>query len=454
MKNNRSVMNRRKFLQSAGLGAAALAGAGLIGSGVAYAKPNEWFTVTNGTATEIKNAVDTYDKVLLKGTSNFAPGESVEINTSVMLRGNKATIIGGTDVFFINAPGKGISIEGIGFSSAIGCAVNVRKCASAVVQGNTISNVLMDNGFAAGIWVNAQNNADLGEVNVLNNTISHIQATETGTNFFKDAAGVWVGQIVGMSPTTTVNIQGNTISDAGNSGVNIQGTPGAFVNVIGNTITATEYAYGVQDSVTPNKFGLRLVSGGISTLYDGEYNPGPAYIANNILRNMYGVGMVIDCLENSIIENNDIHMAKPSSLAYNLRYHVAFNLCYGNIPNAALGMPANSGDPGVDFAYTTNNQFLMNRVSGTAKCVFRVSEGSKCNLFQANVWDGLVLYPDSLFGPAGFEYYFTDGTIDPANDKSINNEVRGKAQYVHEDSPGYNLINGVGDYYDGSDCTA
>ena len=232
----------------------------------------------------VQAAVDRGGEVILEGQFSFAipPTKSVDpllasgwypaageilISKAVNVtgkrdaRGEMATIHSGTVPFYVDAPGKHVTIRGVRFVRPIQTAILVRAVRGLEITSSRVEGLVPFSNGAGGISINTRGEMPLpssagNPEDVAGSLlIAHNEIDGTGGSARAPTAGINMLS-VGQSPGREVDVDiiGNHISNTTAPAINIRRVQGS-VRVVGNSVQTSPETIGDVDAV-------RLVNGG------------------------------------------------------------------------------------------------------------------------------------------------------------------------------------------------
>ena len=345
----------------------------------------------------VQAAVDRGGRLVLKGHFSFDASPTfaeqpdgflgavalgtIGISTTVAIsgatdeQGQITTIDGGTNPFYIEAPGAHVSITGLHFLHAKGHAIRVAAAGGVVISSNQIEGIASLGSNVAGILVGTTGGTPpdaallgqagdvSGTVWIANNDID-LQA-QTGHNY--------LGIVVfgaGKSPDQEVDlyISGNRITNSNERPINVYAIGGrAYIER--NVITTTG---GAGVNVAPSGDVIHIVG------------PGSFVVAHNAIDCQWTSGQQAgirlmtrpdEAVSQAVIVDNDVNMAAPegtkfgaTSAAIEVRGVSDGNMVLNNRirGRANFALSVASSTPGsADFTGVPQNTvFLMNDLSG------------------------------------------------------------------------------------------
>jgi hypothetical protein len=346
----------------------------------------------------VQAAVDQGGRVVLKGHFSFdAPPSAAEqpdgflgaaafgmirISKTVAIsgapddQGQMTAIEGGTNPFYVEAPGALVSIKGLHFLHSKGHVIRVVAAGGLVISWNRVEGVVSTVGNVAGILIDTSPGASVpsadqlgqagnvsGTLMIANNDID-MQA-QTGHNY--------LGIVVfgaGKSPEQEVDlyISGNQITNSNERPINIYSV-GGRAYIVRNVITTTG---GAGMNVAPSGDVIHIVGPGSFLIADNTINCQWTSGQQAGIRLMTRPGEVVS---QAVIVDNDVNMAAPegtqfggNSAAIEIRGASNGNMVLNNRiqgrANFALSVAASA--PGsADFTGVPQNTvFVMNDLTG------------------------------------------------------------------------------------------
>ncbi len=346
----------------------------------------------------VQAAVDRGGRVVLKGHFSFdAPPTVVELpslwfsgQAMGMVRISKVVAIsgtlddqgempiieGGSNPFYVEAPGAQVTIQGLHFVHSKALVVRVVAAGGLVIAANRIEGVVRDSKFVCGICVgtspgdvppNASNLGQSGNVSgtlwIANNDID-MQATDGG-NYLGIAVSA-----VGKSPDKEADlyISGNKITNSNERPINIYSVGGrAYIER--NVITTTG---GLGVNVMPSGDVIHIVG------------PGSFVIAHNYIDCAWASGLQAgirlqtrpdEPVSHAIVVDNDVNMLAPegtvfgiTSAAIEIRGSGDGNMVLNNRirgrANFAISVAASTPGSADATGVPQNTTFIMNDLTG------------------------------------------------------------------------------------------
>jgi hypothetical protein len=307
--------------------------------------------------------------LLLSGTAGTVlVSKSVVISGALDDQGEMTTIVGGTNPFYVAAPGAHVAIQGLHFIHSKAMAIRVVAAGGLVIASNRIEGVVPDTKFVAAILVSTSpgdvppNAGDgqpenvFGTLWIANNDID-MQGTAAATSL-----GIAVFA-VGKSPDQEADlyISGNNMRNSTERPVNIYAVGGrAYIER--NVITTTG---GAGVNVMPSGDVIHIVG------------PGSYLIAHNTIDCAWASGLQAgirlqtrpgQAVSHAIVVDNDVNMSAPAgtvfgvtSAAIEIRSAGEGNMVLNNrirgSANFALSVVADNGTP-------QSTAFIMNDLRG------------------------------------------------------------------------------------------
>jgi len=314
--------------------------------------------------------------LLLSGTAGMVlVSKAVAISGTLDDQGGMTTIEGGTNPFYVEAPGAQVAIQGLHFIHSKAMPIRVVAASGLVVASNRIEGVVPDTKFVAAILISTSPgdlppNAGDGQPQNVSGTlwIANNDIDLQGT-----AAGTYLGIAVfavGKSPDQEADlyVSGNNIINSNERPINIYSVGGrAYIER--NVITTTGDA-GVN--VMPSGDVIHIVG------------PGSFLIAHNTIDCQWTSGQQAgirlmtrpgEPVSQAIIVDNDVNMSAPAgtmfgatSAAIEIRGASNGNLVLNNRirgrANFALSVAASTTGSADATGVPQNTTFIMNDLQG------------------------------------------------------------------------------------------
>jgi hypothetical protein len=314
--------------------------------------------------------------LLLSGTAGMVlVSKAVAISGTLDDQGEMTTIEGGTNPFYVAAPGAHVAIQGLHFIHSKAVAIRVVAASGLVIASNRIEGVAPDTKFVGAILVSTSPgdvppNAGDGQPENISGTlwIANNDIDLQGT-----AAGTYLGILVfavGKSPDKEADlyVSGNNIRNSTERPVNIYAVGGrAYIER--NVITTTG---GAGVNVAPSGDVIHIVG------------PGSYLIAHNIIDCAWASGQQAGIrlmtrpgqpLSHAIVVDNDVKMSAPegtvfgvTSAAIEIRGAGDGNTVLNNRirgrANFALSVAASTPGSADQTGVPQNTTFLMNDLQG------------------------------------------------------------------------------------------
>jgi hypothetical protein len=314
--------------------------------------------------------------LLLSGTAGMIRvSKAVAISGALDDQGEMTTIEGGTNPFYVEAPGARVAIEGLHFTHSRAMAIRVVATSGLVIASNRIEGVEPDTKFAAAVVVSTSPgdnppNTGVGQPENISGTlwIANNDIDLQGT-----AVGTYLGIIVfavGKSPDQEADlyVSGNNMRNSTERPVDIYAVGGrAYIE--GNIITTTG---GAGVNVAPSGDVIHIVG------------PGSYLIAHNSIDCQWTSGMQAGIrlqtrpdqpVSHAIVVDNDVNMSAPegtmfgvTSAAIEIRGASEGNIVLNNRirgrANFALSVAASTPGSADQTGVPQNTTFIMNDLHG------------------------------------------------------------------------------------------
>ncbi len=314
--------------------------------------------------------------LVLSGTAGMVlVSKAVAISGALDDQGEMTTIEGGTNPFYVAAPGAHVAIQGLHFIHSKAVAIRVVAASGLVIASNRIEGVAPDTKFVSAILVSTSPgdvppNAGDGQPENVSGTlwIANNDIDLQGT-----AAGTYLGILVfavGKSPDQEADlyVTGNNIRNSTERPVNIYAVGGrAYIER--NVITTTG---GAGVNVMPSGDVIHIVG------------PGSYLIAHNSIDCQWTSGMQAGIrlqtrpgqpVSHAVVVDNDINMSAPegtmfgvTSAAIEIRGASEGNMVLNNRirgrANFALSVAASTPGSADATGVPQNTTFIRNDLQG------------------------------------------------------------------------------------------